>query len=101
MTIEGKIYDIVVVSERVAQIILRKKDKDKFILVAISVFGYWRDKAIVDLKLKPKDKIKARVYMSSKLYKDKYYTDVFFREINVIYRAPNRLFVDKETGEIL
>ena len=85
-------------------IIIRKKDKDKIYPVAIKVMGYWKDKAIKELNLKPKDKIKGNIYMRSKLYNGKYYTDVFFREIFVIEKAPikfNELFVDTETGEIL
>jgi hypothetical protein len=103
--ITGKIFDIVHISDKVAQIVLRKKQGDKFILVAISVFGYWRDKAINELKLKQKDKIKGKLYISSKLTNDKarYWTDVSFKEIFVLERAVNfnTLFVDKETGEIL
>ena len=101
MIIEGRIFDIVHVSDKVAQIVLRKKDKDKYILVAISVFGYWRDKAINELKLKQKDKIKGKLHLNSKMYKEKYYTDVFFREITILEKSVNGLFVDRDTGEIL
>ena len=101
MVITGRIFDIVHISDKVAQIVLKKKDKDKFILVAISVFGFWRDKAINELKLKNKDKIKANIYMKSKLYNGKYYTDVYFREIYILEKATQGLFVDKETGEII
>jgi len=104
MNITGRIYDIVIITDTIAQIIIRKKDKDKIYPVAIKVMGYWKDKAIKELNLKPKDKIKGNIYMRSKLYNGKYYTDVFFREIFVIEKAPiklNELFVDTETGEIL
>jgi hypothetical protein len=101
----GKIFDIIHISDKVAQIILRKKQGDKFVLVAVSVFGYWRDKAIDELKLKQRDKIKGKLYISSRLTKDKskYWTDVCFKEIFVLEKAVNfnTLFVDKETGEIL
>jgi len=104
MVITGRIYDIVIITDTIAQIIIRKKDKDKIYPVAIKIMGYWKDKAIKELNLKPKDKIKGNIYMRSKLYNGKYYTDVFFREIFVIEKAPikfNELFVDTETGEIL
>jgi hypothetical protein len=44
--------------------------------------------------------------MKSNLYNGKYYTDVQFKEIDLIEPAPVKmgtttLFVDKETGEIL
>lgn len=108
MVITGRIFDVVVLNEKVAQIVLKKKMGDKIVPVAICVFGYWKDKAIKELKLKAKDKIKANVYMKSKIYKDKYYTDVYFKEIFRIEEAPKplaqvgkNLFVDTETGEII
>jgi len=103
MNFEGKIFDIVHISDKSAQIVLRKREGDKFILVAVGVFGYWRDKAIIEMKLKAKDKIKGKLYINSKLSKERnrYYTDVFFKEINILQRSQETLFVDKETGEIL
>jgi hypothetical protein len=104
MVITGRIFDIVTISDKVAQIVIRKKDKDKVVPVAITIMGYWKDKALNELKIRQKDKIKGNVYLKSRIYNDKYYTDVFFREIYVIEKAPinmNTLFVDKETGEIL
>ena len=104
MVITGRIFDIVTINDKVAQIVIRKKDKDKVVPVAITIMGYWKDKALNELKIRQKDKIKGNVYLKSRIYNEKYYTDVFFREIFVIEKAPinmNTLFVDKETGEIL
>ena len=104
MVITGKIFDIVIISDGVAQIVIRKKDNGKVVPIAITVLGYWKDKALKDLKLQPKDKIKANLHLKSKLYNGKYYTDVFFREIYVVERAPaqiGRILFDKETGEVL
>lgn len=114
MVITGRIFDIVVINEKVAQIVLKKKMADKIVPVAICVFGYWKDKAIKEMKLKAKDKIKANVYMKSKIYNGKYYTDVYFKEILLVEDAPinmnnkdRELFetdmgmVDTETGELI
>jgi len=104
MQITGRIFDIVTINDKVSQIVIRKKDKDKVVPVAITIMGYWKDKAINELKIRQKDKIKGNLYLKSRIYNDKYYTDVFFREIFVIEKAPinmNTLFVDKTTGEIL
>jgi len=110
MVYTGRIYDIIHVNDKVAQIVLRKKDKDKIVPVAISVMGYWRDKALNEMKLKPKDKIRGKLYLKSNLWKGKYYTDAFFREIHLVEPAPiemKNLFqsdeglVDTETGELL
>ena len=104
MVITGRIFDIVIVADNVAQIVIKKKDKEKIVPVAITILGYWKDKALKEMKLKPKDKIKGNVYLKSKLYNGKYYTDVFFREVYLIEPAPIKmnqsLFVDKETGEV-
>lgn len=112
MVIVGRIFDIVVISEKVAQIVLKKKMNDKVVPVAISVFGYWKDRALNEMKLKGKDKIKANVYMKSKIYNGKYYTDVYFKEILLVEEAPKQMtkpelfqsdhgMVDTETGEII
>ena len=51
MVYTGRIFDIVHINEKVTQIVLRKKDKDKIVPVAITVMGYWKDKAFNELKL--------------------------------------------------
>ena len=116
MIITGRIFDIVTVSDNVAQIVLRKKLADKIVPVAVTVFGYWKDKAIRDMKLKPKDKIKGNLYLKSRIYNGKYYTDVFFKEILLVEEhiktringgSEQNLFktddglVDLDTGEIM
>ncbi len=112
MVITGRIFDIVIINEKVAQIVLKKKMNEKIVPVAISVFGYWKDKALNETKLKPKDKIKANVYMKSNIYKGKYYTDVYFKDVILVEAAPkimngSSLFktdegiVDIETGELM
>jgi hypothetical protein len=105
MVIVGRIYEIIVVSQGVAKIIIKKKMKNKVVPVAISLLGYWKDK-MMDMNLKPKDKIKGNLYIESRLYKDKWYTDLYFNEIYLIENAPIKmgstsLFYDKETGEVL
>lgn len=112
MVITGRIFDIIIINEKVAQIVLKKKMNEKIVPVAISVFGYWKDRALNEMKLKPKDKIKANVYMKSNIYKGKYYTDVYFKEVILVEPAPKILngsslfktdegYVDTETGELM
>jgi len=103
MVYTGRIYDIVHVSDMVSQIILKKKDKNKIIHVAIKVMGFWKDKAFKELKLKNKDKIRGNIYLKSNLYNGKYYTDVFFREIYLVESASvivtgSMFTVDDESG---
>ena len=114
MIMIGRIYDIVEVNEKVATIILRKKMSGKIVPVAISLFGYWKDKALKELKLRPKDKIKGNIYIKSKQWNNKWYTDVYFKEIILVEPAPvkmngaQELFTDDEgfsidagTGELI
>lgn len=105
--LSGRIFEIIIVNEKVAQIVINKKDPNgKVIPITVSVIGYWKDKVIKELNLRQKDKIRGNLYMKSNLYNGKYYTDVQFKEIDLLERAAikmgsNTLFVDKETGEIL
>jgi len=113
MTYSGRIYDIVSVTDLVGQIILKKKVNNKIVPVAIAIYGYWKDKAMKEMNLKPKDKIRGNLYLKSRLYNGKWYTDVFFKEIIVIERAPVKLKagelfdndsgnkIDENTGEII
>ena len=102
--ISGRIFEIIILNDKVAQIVINKKDsKGKVIPITISVVGFWKDKI---MNLRQKDKIRGNLYMKSNLYNGKYYTDVQFKEIDLIEPAPIKmssttLFVDKETGEIL
>jgi hypothetical protein len=85
--ITGRIFDIVILSEKAAQIVLKKKNGDKIVPVAVTVFGWWKEKAINQMKLKPKDKIKGNLYLKSKLWNGKYLTDVYFKEVYLIEEA--------------
>lgn len=98
MVITGRIYDIVHLNDKVSQIILRKRDKGKYELAAINVIGWWKDKAINELELKPKDKIKANIRIRSNEYKGKYYTEAVCREIYLVEKAPIKF--DAKTGEL-
>jgi hypothetical protein len=106
MVITGRIFDIVIVSDKVAQIVLKKKMADKIVPVAIAVFGYWKDKIINEMKLKPKDKIKGNIYLKSRIYNGKYYTDIYFKEVYMVeeYVKPfsniGNLFEEQEKSVI-
>lgn len=112
MIITGRIFEIIEENDMVALIVIRKKVNNKVVPVALKVFGYWKDKCLKgENKLVVRDKIRANVYLKSKLYKEKYYTDVFLKEIFVIEPAPvkfNELFqqqqpqedFDEDTGEV-
>jgi hypothetical protein len=80
-------------------------------LVAVSVFGFWKDKLLIEQKLKKKDKIRANLYLKSRVYNGKYYTDVYFKEVFItevynpsVITDPSQAEVftnfDEETGEV-
>jgi hypothetical protein len=104
--IKGSIYDVIIINDAVAQIVFRGRDNGKLVLRSYVVVGYWKDKAIKDFKLKAKDKITARYSIESKFVKERnrYYTDIYLKDIKVLYKAPERqkgLLIDEETGEII
>ena len=88
MDITGKVFDIVVINEKVAQVVIKKRVRNKTVPIAFNVFGYWRDLVVKDLKLKKNDKIFANFYMESKLFKGKYYTEVSMRNIELLPEKP-------------
>lgn len=109
MILTGRVFDVIIISDKVAQIVLRKKLGDAVVPVAVTIFGYYKDKAINELKIKPKDKIKGNLYLKSKLYNGRYLTDVFFKELIVVESynpsvitdpTQQKMFVDEETGEV-
>jgi len=111
MIYTGRVFDIVEETNLVAKIVLRKKNADKFVMVAVSVFGFWKDKILLEKKLKKKDKIRANLYLKSRIYNGKYYTDVYFKDVDIVesynpsvITDPNQAQVfpnfDEETGEV-
>lgn len=118
MVFTGKIFDIHELDDqKQAQIVIRKKMGDKIVPVAITVYGFWYER-VKEMKLKAGDKIKANLYLKSKYWTkgNKYFTDVYFKEISVVeYSDPFQerkqeqeeepqdgfFKVDKNTGEII
>jgi hypothetical protein len=98
MIISGRVYDIVKITDNVYQIILRKKDRGNYELSALTIIGWWKDKALNEAGLQVKDKIKAKFRIKSKEYKGKYYTEAICREIYIVEKAPVKF--DKKTGEL-
>lgn len=92
----GKIYDIVFIDEKKIQIILKKKSGNKVVPFAITVFGYYKDRAINDLKIKMRDKIRGNIYATFFKGKDKngverYYPDIIMQEIFIVEPAPVKM----------
>lgn len=115
--ITGRILTINKISEKSAQIVIKKTIKGKLSPIAINVFGLWKEK-MDNMRLKKNDKISGRVYIKSNLWKNKWYNDLYFNEIFLIEDKKkksnendlfttedggigNKFIIDEETGEIL
>jgi len=115
MIISGRIFQINYLSEKLIQVVLRKKVNGKATPIAFAVFGFWKDKVLNELKLKKDDKIRAMVVLKSNLYKGRYYTDASLKNIELIPEKQKEVkdsgggeldfgmgyIVNEETGEIL
>lgn len=115
MEISGRIFHINHLSDKVIQVVLRKKVNGKQTPIAFAVLGYWKDIVLNELRLKPKDKIRATVVLKSNLYKGKYYTDVTLKNIELVpekikednnsneleLESMDNYIIDEETGEVL
>ena len=100
MVIEGYIFDKITISEKVIQIVMRRKHKEKYIYVCFIAFGRLIDK-IAELDLEQKDKIRIEYYIKSKKWNERYSTDAIIENIELKERRTNQITVDFETGEIL
>jgi hypothetical protein len=115
--ITGRIFTIHLISEKSAQIVIKKMVNKKQTLFVVNVFGIWKCK-MDDLKLQKNDKIYGKVYVKGSLYKNKWYNDIYFEQIEKISEKSktndndiqmqfgdggigNKYIVDEETGEIL
>lgn len=105
--LQGRVYEIHEISEKEAQIVIKKKIGDKIVPVAINVFGFFYEKIKKD-GLKQGDKISAKLYLKSKFWEkgQRYFTDAYFKDVIIIERSNTiqfsgkKLKFDTDTGEI-
>jgi hypothetical protein len=83
----GRILTINVISDKSAQVVLKKQVNGKKTAVAINVWGFWKEK-VDNMKLNPNDKIEGVVYAKSSLWKGKWYTDLYFKGIDKVDETP-------------
>lgn len=100
MVIEGYIFDKINISEKVTQIVMRKKHKDRYNYICFVAFGWIKEK-IEELDLDQKDKVRIEYYIKSKKWNERYSTDAIIEKIELKERRTNQIRVDFETGEIL
>jgi hypothetical protein len=81
--ITGRILTILNTSDLACQVVLSKTIRGKKTAIAIDAFGRWKEH-IQSMNLCKGDKIKGMVYLKSNFYKKKWYTDLYFREIEKV-----------------
>lgn len=112
MTIEGKIFEINQQSDKLWEVVLRKKHREKIVPISFIAFGF-TIQDVIKLKLRPKDRVKIQFHLQSKQYNERYYTSAIIDKIDLLLRdngTPNMFHpesisteygdVDISTGEI-
>ena len=100
---KGKIFIITEKSDKSSYIVIQTKQDGKKTLQAAEVYGFWKEKAD-SLKLKKGDKIRARLYIESNLFKNRWYHNLRLKNIELLKQkiviGENELFKENELGII-
>jgi len=99
MVIEAYVFDKIKVSEKVTQIVIRKKHNERYNYICFVAFGFIKD-SIDELDIDQKDKVRIEYYIKSKKWNERYSTDAIIEKIEIKERRTNQIEVDFETGEI-
>jgi hypothetical protein len=99
MVIENYVFDIIEVSEKVTQIILRKKYENQYNLICFIAIGNVKE-IVSQLKLEKKDKIRIEYYLKSKKFNDKYLTSAIISKIEIKEKRTNQIQAIFDTEEI-
>jgi len=106
MKVEGKVFDIVQISEKVWQVVIKKKRREKFFPIAFLCFSYCIEQ-IKKQNIQQKDRVVIKYYIKSNVWNGKYHTDAIVDDIVLKIKDAgslsvfnNEYNVDTETGEI-
>jgi hypothetical protein len=100
MIVTGKIMDIVNVSDKVTQIVIRVKKEEIYLPVAYVCFTEIKA-LILQLRIEKGDFVKITYYLKSKKYNEYYTTSAIVEKICITQKGTKQLMVCLETGEIL
>jgi hypothetical protein len=100
MVAKGTIIDIINVSDKVTQIIIKFKKGDTYTHLC---FTAYQDVLVLikQIRLEKRDAIKITYFLKSRKHENRWYTSAIIENINVIAKRPEQLMVDMETGEIM
>lgn len=100
MVLNAIIQDIIKVSEKVTQIVVKKKHNNLFLNVSLIAFGSIKNK-IEKESIEISDRVRIKYYLKSKKWNEKYSTDAIIEDIKIKEKGAKQAYVDMETGEIL
>lgn len=100
MVVKGSIVDIIDVSDKVTQIVIKYK---KGVLYNHLCFTAYQDVLVLikQIRLEKRDTVKITYFLKSRKHENRWYTSAIIEKINIIAKKPEQLIVDMETGEIL
>ena len=100
MVAKGTIVDIIDVSDKVTQIIIKYKKGDTYNHLC---FTAYQDVLVLikQIRLEKRDAVKITYFLKSRKHENRWYTSAIIEKINLIAKRPEQLMVDMETGEIL
>ncbi len=116
LSITGRVFQIQEINEKVCKVVLQKQSRGEKVPMAFSALGKQRDAVINQLKLKPKDKIRFEFDIKSRLWNNKWFTDLNIFHIELIpdkpkdkpeaqeeldFESDGNCIIDDETGEVL
>jgi hypothetical protein len=99
MICRGKVSEIIVVNESVAQVIIKVKRGEIYLPVAFIALSSIKV-LMQQINVEKGDTVKIEYYLKSKKWQDKYKTDAIIHSIRIIAKKPSQLLIDMETGEI-
>jgi hypothetical protein len=100
MVAKGSIVDIIDVSDKVTQIVIKYKKGDTYTHLC---FTAYQDVLVLikQIRLEKRDSVKITYFLKSRKHENRWYTSLIIEKINVIAKRPEQLMVDMETGEIM
>lgn len=99
MVAVGKIINVINVSDKLSQVVIRVKKDEIYLPVAFVCFS--EIKALIcQLRIEKGDYVKITYYLKSKKFDDHYSTSAIVQKLCVTQKATKQYSVDMFTGEI-
>ncbi len=100
MVIEAYVFDKIKVSEKVTQIVIRKKHNERYNYICFVAFGFIKD-SIDELDIDQKDKVRIEYYIKSKKWNERYSTDAIIEKIELPTNLAKSPFLSAHSSQIL